>query len=263
MNNTPLKLKIDQNIIHKTSNYTYLGVTLDEHLSFDNHVKKTIGKVSAKILQLRKIRPYISQKAAVLIYKNMILPIMEYGDVYVPAAKQELRKKMQTLQNRALKCALSKDKRYSTQLLHTEARIKILKTRRKQHTFQHLFQISKHKDFQGWKKTTTTITTRQNVKHLMKIAKPNTTKYQKSLAYKGPKLWNTLTLELMEEESYETFKTKLGSYLKRKEDKKKNTGREQRNKPKQDKPKPKPKQNKTKQGKTARTKAKLNKQKNK
>ena len=73
-------LQINHCILHRTANYTYLGVTLDEQLSFDLHVKKTISKVSAKLLQLRKIRPYITEKAALLVYKNMVLSITEYRD---------------------------------------------------------------------------------------------------------------------------------------------------------------------------------------
>ena len=52
------------------------------------------------------------------IYKHMILPILEYGDIFLHSATQKIRKKLQTLQNKALRCALGKDKITGSDLLH-------------------------------------------------------------------------------------------------------------------------------------------------
>ena len=80
--NTKHVLKMNSEELQRVPTYTYLGITLDEHLSYEAHTKSIISKVSGKVLQLRKIRSFISSKAALLIYKNMILPILEYGDIY-------------------------------------------------------------------------------------------------------------------------------------------------------------------------------------
>ena len=127
--------------LKRVPTYTYLGVTLDEHLSYKAHTKNTINKVFGKVLRLRKIRSFITGRAALLIYKNMILPILEYGDIYLSSATKELNKKLQTLQNRALKCALGKDKYFRTAPLHREARLDKLKVRRHRHVLIHMFQI--------------------------------------------------------------------------------------------------------------------------
>ena len=103
-------LTIDNVEVQCVSQFNYLGVTLDQHLTFKNHAQHTINKVSAKIYQLRKMRKFLSQRAALLIYKNMILPITEYGDIFMLSAPKELRNRLQKLQNKALKCALNKEK---------------------------------------------------------------------------------------------------------------------------------------------------------
>ena len=141
--NTKHVLNMNSEELQRVPTYTYLGITLDEHLSYEAHTKSIISKVSGKVLQLRKIRSVISSKAALLIYKNMILPILEYGDIYLSSATMELRKKLQTLQNRALKCALGKDKFYRTNRQHKEARLDKLKVRRHRHILIHMYQISK------------------------------------------------------------------------------------------------------------------------
>ena len=199
--------------IQRVPSFNYLGVTLDCHLNFEGHIKKLISKVSAKVMQLRKLRHFITDKAALLIYKNMILPIAEYGDIFLTSATLEMRKKLQVLQNTAIKCALSKDKRFSTKQVHLEANLLKLKDRRKQHILQHMYKISNKKTFQGWKTRTSGVKTRQGKKKLMQLKRPNTTTFQNSLTYQGPRRWNMLPIEIQNAEDYPTFKQKLVKHL--------------------------------------------------
>ena len=106
-------LKIGNVPIERVDSYNYLGVTLDEQLTFEKHAKNTINRVSVKVYQLRKIRHLLTKKAALMICKNMILPILEYGNILMMSATKENRKKLQTLQNKALKCAIGRNNRYS------------------------------------------------------------------------------------------------------------------------------------------------------
>ena len=97
---------INNTVLQRTQAYTYLGIKLDEQLSLETHANLVVKKVSQKVFQMTKIRPLLTKKAALLVYKNMILPILEYGDIFLHSASQKIRKKLQTLQNKALKCAL-------------------------------------------------------------------------------------------------------------------------------------------------------------
>ena len=81
-------------------------MNLDQSLKYDRYAKAIIMKVSEK---LKRICRYINSKAALNIYKNMILPILEYGDVLLVSIRADLKKKLQTLQNKALKCAVGLD----------------------------------------------------------------------------------------------------------------------------------------------------------
>ena len=187
-------------------------MTLDENLTFDAHVKSVISKVSAKVFQLKKLRQYLTPKSALLIYKNMILPIIEYGDIYLYSASQENRKKLQTLQNKALRCALQKDKYYDTKALHNEAKLQKLKLRRKTHLLLHMYQISQLPNFKGWK-SKPKINTRSSTKKRMKLSKPNLTKFQNSITYVGPKLWNALPRATQFMKTYAQFKDSVNAHL--------------------------------------------------
>ena len=138
----------------------------------------------------------------------MILPIVEYGNIYMTSTTKENRKKMQILQNKALKCALKKDKKYNTKGLHTEAGIDTLKTRRNRHILQHIFQISQTDSFRGWK-ARASIATRSSKKKLMILKKPRTDKFQRSITYRGPKLWNQLPLKIQNADTSTQFKSLL------------------------------------------------------
>ena len=136
-----IDLLVGNTPVEQVSIFSYLGVILDQHLTFEPHAKYTINRIASKVYQLRKPKKFLTNKAALLVYKNMILPILEYGDIYLMSATKENRSKMQKLQNKALKCALDKEKRYSTNKLHKEAKLNKLKHRRKLHLLQHPYHF--------------------------------------------------------------------------------------------------------------------------
>ena len=78
-------LTYDGKNIDNVTSYNYLGVKLDQRLKYDLHAKAIIQRVSDNITYLRRIRRFINCKAALSIYKIMILPILEYGDVLLIA----------------------------------------------------------------------------------------------------------------------------------------------------------------------------------
>ena len=73
------------------STYKYLGVDLDMYLSYENAVHNTYVKANRKLFTLRKIRPYITQRISALIYKQFVLPILDYADfLFESTVKREL-----------------------------------------------------------------------------------------------------------------------------------------------------------------------------
>ena len=118
--------------LHNVTAYKYLGVTLDSRLTYNLHVNKLVNSVAAKLKQFQCMRCFLNNKAALMVYKNMLLPLLEYGDVFLSAATIVNRKRMQILQNKGLRCALNKDLETSTADLHREAKLLKLKFRKEQ-----------------------------------------------------------------------------------------------------------------------------------
>ena len=82
--------------------YKYLGLHIDNNLSFYPHHKKLISQVNLKLSQFKKIRVFVTKKAAILIYKRTILPVIEYADFLQDQGIVFVNKAIQKLQNRGL-----------------------------------------------------------------------------------------------------------------------------------------------------------------
>ena len=86
----------------------------------------------------------MNSTAPISIYKNRILPILEHGDVLLVSAKARYKKKMQILQNKALKRALGLDPFTDTDEVHAAATINTLAQRRNQHLIQIMYKQLKN-----------------------------------------------------------------------------------------------------------------------
>ena len=69
--------------LQRVNSYKYLGFTLDPQLKLDRHVQNTVNIVSGKLYQFRRMRSFLNEEAALLVYKNMLLPMLEYGDIII------------------------------------------------------------------------------------------------------------------------------------------------------------------------------------
>ena len=100
-------MSMDQMRLERVSSYKYLGVQLDMNLNFHKYLQDCIQRASYKIYMLSKIRYYIDFETAITLYKTMILPIFEYGDIAYDLADMKSLDNLQTLQNRALEICVN------------------------------------------------------------------------------------------------------------------------------------------------------------
>ena len=167
------EIKFGDVTLQTVSSYKYLGLTLDAQLNYNLHVNRVIRSVSDKLKQFQRLRSFLNTRAALLVYKGMILPILEYGDIFFSAASAENRRKLQVLQNRGLRCTLNKGCYDSTAELHSDARLLKLSHRREQHTLNFIYD--KAQNVANRKASSkSTINTRSSNKKLLKIKRPRT-----------------------------------------------------------------------------------------
>ena len=59
--------------------FNYLGVIIDDQLAFTPYFNLVKRKVENKIFVMSKIRKYVDNRTATLIYKQAVLPLVEYA----------------------------------------------------------------------------------------------------------------------------------------------------------------------------------------
>ena len=196
---TGKSLTINQTTIEQVTSYTYLGMMLDASLNFESHAQKLIQRTIVKLTQLRKMT-----QAALADYKSMLLPILEYGNIFLSSCKIETKRQLQKLQDKALKCALNEDIHAHVNTLHKKAKLNRLLQRWDKQTILFL-----HSHAQSLKSKEQRITTRSSGKLTFPLKKPRTEKFKNSISYKGKRMWNRLDKELHTTVDFRVFKHKI------------------------------------------------------
>ena len=142
----------------------------------------------------------------------MMLPMLEYGDVFLSAASVLNRKRLQILQNKGLRCALNRDVETSTEDLHVEAKLLKLKYRREQHLLNYMYDRAQD-PLMLKSKNKCTVKTRSSNKKILNLKRPRTEKFKKSLAYLGPKKWNALSEEYHHIQTKPSYKSLVDRWI--------------------------------------------------
>ena len=126
-------------------NFIYLGVTLDNKLSFEKFVNSTISQVNGRLVTFARIRKLIDVNTSLAIYKQTVLPILDYMSIVVNSSTQRKIKKLQPLQNRAIRTIEKRSGYISTEEmkeLHPKLNLKLLHNRRKLFMLKLMYKLS-------------------------------------------------------------------------------------------------------------------------
>lgn len=75
-------------VLERVTKYEYLGVIIEENLTWSKHVIKLISRSENKIYTFSGILKYIDQYTADLLMKTYILPRLGYGGLFLMGAKK-------------------------------------------------------------------------------------------------------------------------------------------------------------------------------
>ena len=171
-------------------------------------MNNTIKLVAHKIIMLNKIRHYITEDAAIKIYKTMILPYLDYGDIFFINSNQKQIKKLQTLQNRALRTCLNTRLETPIEILHQSIQIPKLNARREAHLINFMFKYRNNNKFLNKRN----VRTRLHDAPVFTTVKPNNDKYKNNVFYNGAVKWNNLASHIRNIETYDEFKWKTKTW---------------------------------------------------
>ena len=173
--------------------YKYLGVDIDNKLSYGDMVYNTYVKANKKLFTLRRIRPYVTQSVAALIYKQFVLPILDYADFLVDSAPKKEIKLLDKLQDRAIR-QIRYNEGINVALKTIENRYNItpLKERRKKHHLSLMYRLSSVNSYLEVNRPEVNLRSRRKIKFSVPATK--LTKIIKSPFYRGASLWDRLAI---------------------------------------------------------------------
>lgn len=103
-------ISVDGELVERVNAIKYLGVMLDEKLSFAEHVDYTIRKAARKLGVLCRINRYLSLDNKIMVYKTLIAPHFDYCASILFLATNQQRKRMQIVQSKAMRMILRCDR---------------------------------------------------------------------------------------------------------------------------------------------------------
>ncbi len=106
-----VKVEVNGQSLEKVTSYKYLGIKLDSQLEFHEHINYIKGKTLAKIKLLSYISRILDRDTLLLVYKTLIVPIIDYADNIYQGISATDRDILQKLQNPAC-CVISQADMY-------------------------------------------------------------------------------------------------------------------------------------------------------
>lgn len=195
----------------------FLGVILDEHLTWAPHIKVTASKIAKNIGIIRKIAYLLPKKTLVGLYHTMVSPYFTYGNIIWASNYKARTNCLFLLQKRALR-VVTKDTYYA----HTETKFQELGVLKFDHVNDYLIG-----NFY-FKLTNNTLTsffddycrrihevhqhcTRASAGLSVPYARTNYRKF--ALKCRGPLVWNMIPINIREQKSFYSFKTQWKEYI--------------------------------------------------
>lgn len=201
-----LEIYLGNQLLEFVPCYKYLGFLLDRQLNFENHTARLLQRANAKATVLYKIRRYLNQHISLRLYKSLLLPILEYGDIFVLGNNMKPLFKLQKFQNRMLRLVLHINYRISNVDLHLRSNVLPLVYRRHLSICRVMFNLSF--DVNRLEQTMN-VRTRSAGAAMLSVPFPKSNFLHKSVFYQGFKIWNSLPVHLRMIRDYKLFKKKL------------------------------------------------------
>ena len=205
--NHNLSIRFLDTEVHQSNCCKYLGVHLDNKLSFKDHIKYINGKISRHTGILYKIRDNLPLKTRLNYYYAFIYPYLSYNIIIWGSAYPTHLLPLITQHKRTIRTITNSAYRDHTSPLFR--RLKLLKLQ--DIYYFHLGSYMFRARARGEYATQTNIQTRnindaQSTRHRI-------TTTQHAVSYAGPKFWNSLDPNLRSINSYMRFRKSLKEHL--------------------------------------------------
>ena len=202
-----INFRIDGENVESKPFLKLLGVTLDSKLNYSSHISDICKKAGSKVGVLNRLKKLVLTYALLQLYKAGVLPNLTYCHTVWHFCRASDTKKLERVQERALRAIFSNKTATYEQLLDW-AKLPSLENRRLQDILILMFKV-KHNLVP---KTMIDIFPISNSKYELRnkdfsIPRVNTTTHGKhSIRYLEPYLWSKMNIIVRQNTSLQAFK---------------------------------------------------------
>lgn len=109
--------------IQAVSQFKYLGIIVDEHLRWDQHIQYITSKIRSLITIFYRLRNLLNKDLLVNIYKALAESILRYAIIIWGGTFDTILSKLCSSQNYIIEVILKKNMSYSTERLYNETKL--------------------------------------------------------------------------------------------------------------------------------------------
>ena len=204
------ELKMGDHLIDRTKSYRYLGLIVDEKLSWESHINEICWKLSQVAGVILKIRSLLSREAMMLVYHSLVGSKLRYGLICWATATKSILDKVNVAHNKII-TYLTFSKRCS-RMWPLYSQIKVLpldiliqveqaktmfkfETEKLPQVFDKYFRKPSHQH------NTRFASTQKNFQYL----RITSAQERSLLKYYGPKVWASIPVHIKNAESLKEF----------------------------------------------------------
>ena len=130
--------------VERVSHQKHLDIILDEKLNFKKHIDSTFLKVSRGIAVLKKLRYNLPRKSLITIYKALLRPLLDYGDIiYNQPYNESVCEKLESVQHKVALAITGATQGIYHEKIYQELGLESLRARRWYKRLSCMFKIVK------------------------------------------------------------------------------------------------------------------------
>ena len=194
-------LVIDGAPLNRVSNTKSLGVTIDENLSWSEHIGELCKKIASGIVAIKRTRSLFPRRTLQLVYNSLVQPYFDYCNSVWGNCCKTLATKLQKLQNRAARVLT-----FSGYDISADNLFKVLGWKNLECQRQIGVAVMVYKSLNGLApdylsprlvdRSSITNYQLRNTEASLAIPLPRTNFMKNSFCYRGAFLWNSLPIGL-------------------------------------------------------------------
>ena len=204
-----LELSVDSSQFEQVRSFKFLGVTIDDTLTWSNHINTVCAKVSRNLNLLRHLSWFLPQPLLLLFLKSYILPLFDYCNVVWSGCTKSEASNLQTLLNYAWCTVLRKRRGSSTSAARRELGLSTLASRRKLHLALTMFNCMSFKSPPYLSQLFPLPLSHYNTGSALSSQlnfPPNWSSFgQKSFSFMGAALWRSLPPNIWDTREFNSF----------------------------------------------------------